>query len=118
LFFQDCIESATAALQVPEVQELVQEYLGRDDEELAQLRQSRRQGRPTTSREDLLKQQHDVEEKEYESGYWIPDLTDEVNLRALREWRGDWVGLNTVRFVRITKAGEQKESQFPPTGKS
>ena len=93
-------------------------YLQRDDEELAKLESDRRPGRPRSMREDLLRQQIVVEEREYDAGYWIPDMTDASNLELLREWNGEWASLSTLKFVRLAKNGAKHDSSFPPKGQS
>ena len=93
-------------------------YLARDEEELSQLKAERRPGRPSSNREDLLKQRMQTEEREFNAGYWIPDLQDDKSLAALREWSGDWENLNTLKFVRLAKGGRKTESSFPPKGQS
>jgi translation machinery-associated protein 16 len=107
-----------APCTLAEVQGLIEDYLGRDDEELAKLKSERRAGRPPSTRETLLKQNQEQEQKEYVSGFWVPDLEDMENLNKLKDWKGQWSGLNVIKFVRITKDSVRKESRFPPKGLS
>jgi translation machinery-associated protein 16 len=93
-------------------------YVARDDEELAGLKAQRRPGRPSTSQEDQLLHRIDAEEKEFKSGFWIPDIRDEEGARKLRLWSGDWSSLNTLKFGRISKEGGMRASTFPPKGLS
>lgn len=93
-------------------------YLSRHDEELAVLKSQRRPGRPSSSREDLLKQFMTTEDREYIGGFWIPNMQDEGNLRILREWNGEWTALNTFTFVRLSRNGIMQNSSFPPKGLS
>ena len=93
-------------------------YLGRHDEELAELKSQRRPGRPSSTREDLLQQFMTVEDREYNGGFWIPDMQDERNLRILREWNGEWTALNTFKFIRLARDGTMQKSSFPPKGLS
>jgi len=65
-----------------------------------------------------LEEQRDVDEKEYASGFWAPDLEGLENVEALRKWSGHWVGLGQIKFVRLTKEGVKLASRFPPTGES
>ena len=55
---------------------------------------------------------------EYESGYWLPKLADQDNLKKLHDWDGTWASLATVQFVRISAKGDVHESAFPPKGLS
>lgn len=97
---------------------MIEDYLGRDDDELAKLQAERRAGRPPSTRETLLKQARLAEQGEYASGFWVPDLQEADTLKALRDWDGSWAGLATMKFVRISKEGSKKESCFPPKGMS
>ena len=44
------------------------------------------------------------EKEEYRTGMEIPDLTNEINVRLLRQWDGDKQGLALFRLVRISEA--------------
>jgi len=59
-----------------------------------------------------------AEEREYDSGFWLPDMQDEANLRILRNWNGEWTSLNTLKYVRISRDGAIRLSKFPPKGLS
>lgn len=117
-FCQDRLPATLHPLELEEVQEIVEEYLARHDEELEQLKAERRAGRPPSTRQTLLEQQKTVDAQEYESGLWLPNLQDEETLVKLDNWQGDWTGLANMRFVRLEKRGVAKESQFPPRGAS
>jgi translation machinery-associated protein 16 len=65
-----------------------------------------------------ITQQLEADTKEYDSGLWIPDLRDEETLFTLRNWEGDWSGLNNMKFVRVMRDGEVRASSFPPKGQS
>ena len=93
-------------------------YLSRHDEELAELKSQRRPGRPSSTREDLLKQSMAAEEREYDSGFWIPDMQDEDNLAILQAWNGEWTALNTFKYIRLSRDGTVQISNFPPKGLS
>ena len=97
---------------------MIDDFLGRDDEELATLQAERRAGRPPSTRETLLKQNQAMEQGEYASGFWVPDLQDVENLQQLKKWNGEWSGLPTLKFARISKDGVRRESSFPPKGLS
>lgn len=118
VFFQERLPETLHPLDVEKIQLLIEEYLRRNDDELEDLKLERRPGRPPSSRQNLLEQQVKAEEQEYESGFWIPNLQDEETLVKLDRWKGDWVGLGIMRFVRVSKNGVPKDSQFPPRGAS
>lgn len=117
-FFQDRLPEPLHPLEVEKIQSLVREYVERNDTEIEQLKAERRQGRPPSSRQTMFEQQKQADEKEFESGFWLPNLQDEETLIKLDQWRGDWVGLGTMKFVRIDSKGALRDSQFPPRGAS
>lgn len=106
------------AYEVEEVQDLIESFLERNAEELEAVKAARRPGRPAAGREDMLTRQEARERMEYDSGFWVPELSDVVNVKAFREWKGEWIGLNIIKFVRIAKDGVVKGSAWPPRGNS
>ncbi|KAI9723691.1 MAG: hypothetical protein M1812_000991 [Candelaria pacifica] len=117
-FFQQVAQQATGPMALDTIQGLIQRYLQRSDEELATLKQERRPGRPSSTREDLLKQRIVMEGREYDTGFWIPDLEDEENLKQLEKWNGEWSSLNTLKYIRQARSGSRHDSSFPPKGQS
>jgi translation machinery-associated protein 16 len=106
-------------LELVEIHKLIQAYIARSDKELEIQRAERRAGRPKSSREELLAKQKEAEEKEYDAGFWLPNLSDAETLVFLREWNGEWVALNGgMKFERVKKDGERQGSIFPPKGNS
>ena len=65
-----------------------------------------------------MKQRMTVEQREYNSGFWMPDMEDEHNLGLLRDWNGQWSSLSTLEYVRIARDGTKQTSSFPPKGQS
>ncbi|MCJ1446323.1 MAG: hypothetical protein MMC23_006828 [Stictis urceolatum] len=117
-FFQGAAKATPSVLDIAECQRLVEGFIHRDDEDLAKLKKERRPGRPASTRQDLLEQRIATEEREYDSGFWIPDLVEEDNFHKIQLWSGEWTSLNTMRYVRVNRSGEVKESSFPPKGQS
>ncbi|OJD34719.1 translation machinery-associated protein [Diplodia corticola] len=100
------------------LQSAILAYLARADDELAALKAARRPGRPPAPREQLLEQRVAAERKEFDGGFYCPDLRDAATVERLRAWDGEWVGCNALKFARVTKAGEVRESVWPPNGLS
>ncbi|MCJ1483929.1 hypothetical protein MMC06_004097 [Schaereria dolodes] len=117
-FFQSAAKAIDQPIDIDETQSLIRRYIRRDYPELSKLQSERRPGRPTSAREDLLRQRMVTEEREHDIGFWIPDMVAGDNLVLLRKWNGEWTSLSTLKFVRIGKDGEKKESAFPPKGRS
>lgn len=116
--FQSYTTEHESPLSIPEIQAMIEDYLGRDDEEVLKLKSERRAGRPANTRQTLLEQNQATEQGEYASGFWVPDLENLENLKKLKEWNGQWAGLATLKFARISRDGVKKESSFPPKGLS
>ena len=93
-------------------------HVNRGAGELARLQAERRPGRPPSAREDMLKQRIAMEINEYNTGYWLPDLQEEKNLEQLRLWNGEWASMGNIRYIRLSKDGQIKQSSFPPKGES
>ena len=93
-------------------------YINRDVPEIEQLQHERRKGRPPAKREEVLLQRTETENKELKTGFWLPDVTQEDVVAALRRWNGDWSSLSTMKFIRITADGGKQASAFPPKGLS
>ena len=59
-----------------------------------------------------------MEEREYESGFWVPDVTDGQNVVKLQSWNSDWGSLSPITFIRLSQDGTKHASSFPPKGQS
>ncbi|KAI9839737.1 MAG: hypothetical protein M1837_002025 [Sclerophora amabilis] len=114
--FQKAAREFGGPLQIARIQDLIQGYIHRDEEELSRLKKERRPGRPATTKEDLLNQRIAAESREYEIGFYIPDMEDSTNIQRLIDWNGEWTSLSVIKFSRLTRAGVTKEANFPPTG--
>ena len=117
-FFRGRLPDTLHPLELDTIHTLIQEYLARHDDEINGLKAERRPGRPANPRQTQLEQHRKVEVQEYDSGYWLPNLQDEETLIKLDAWKGEWVGLAVMRFLRVEKGGGVKESHFPPRGSS
>lgn len=117
-FFQTQLPDTLHPLELSAIQSQIQTFVDRNDEEVSQLKSERRAGRPASTRQVILEQHVDAERKEYESGFWLPNLQDEETLIKLEAWNGDWSSLANLRYLRINAAGDVKESSFPPRGAS
>lgn len=93
-------------------------YINRSVPEIEQLQSERRKGRPPSKREEALLQRTDVESREFKTGFWMPDISQQDVIKKLASWNGDWSGLSTMTFIRLTKEGEKQPSVFPPKGMS
>lgn len=92
----------------------VEQYVGRSDVALRVLEGERRKDRPPTTEEGRVRNRKADEEREFESGFWCPDLRSSENKGKLREWKGDWGGMNVLAFVRVRRDGSVEGSSWPP----
>ncbi len=90
---------------LPALHAFVQEdFLPITSERLAEAKAERRPGRPPSKEELLLQELEIKEQQEYKTGIELPDLTDPINVRILRDWDGDAQGLPLFRMIRIAGA--------------
>ncbi|RFU26201.1 hypothetical protein B7463_g10133, partial [Scytalidium lignicola] len=119
-YFQEAIrKNNSQPLGLDVIQPLIESFVHKNDEEFNTLKKARRAGRPASTREDLLRMKIGAIEKEYENGFYLPNLTDTDNVTFLDRWEGAWSYLTTLKWVRISKQGViQPCSSFPPKGQS
>ncbi|KAJ5289041.1 hypothetical protein N7478_002071 [Penicillium angulare] len=117
-YFHDAVQAIEEPLTDSGLAEVVNKCINRDAEEIAELHQERRKGRPPTRREEALKQRTQTEEKEFKTGFWMPDLGEEDALLKLKHWNGEWTALSSAKFIRLCQDGSKQESSFPPKGMS
>ncbi|KAL0939574.1 uncharacterized protein CTRU02_206184 [Colletotrichum truncatum] len=118
-YFQKAVqEKGSVPLELATIQELIHKFVHQYDEEYAEVKKTRRPGRPASAKEDLLKMKIATLEEEYKIGFFLPDLTNESNVNLLDRWEGSWSFLPSVAWVRITSDGNIKKSSFPPKGSS
>lgn len=87
-----------------DMREFVEEYIGRNDEELAQIEKDRRPGRPLSSKQQLQIEKRKHDEHIFETGFRIPDISDKLTVDRLRGWNGTSGSLSSWKFTLITKA--------------
>lgn len=119
LWFQEAMnERGSSPLSDAEIQQLVEDFIAREQEELDELKAAHRPGRPRSKAEERLQDRIDAEEREFKAGFWMPDLRNEECLTKLGRWGGQWGGMSTMTYVRVVKGNEIKPSSFPPKGLS
>lgn len=98
-----------------DIAKFIEMFIGRDDEEINELKKAKRSNRPTSNRQLLLEQKKKKENQEFVIGFLAPDLTEEHTVTALREWNGTFGALNNVKKIRLRKnltiVGEDSEKK-------
>jgi translation machinery-associated protein 16 len=117
-WFRSAVAESEGSLTDEELRILTSSFIARENDDLEAAKAERRPGRPPSKAEERIIDRRDFEEREYKSGFWIPDLRSLEGREKLDRWSGDWAGLNTLTFVRLTKDGIIKPSSFPPKGQS
>lgn len=103
-FFQGLIkDSDQQSYTDAEIHDFISQYIDRDLDELEALKAARRPGRPATKRQDELTEAIEKDNKEYDSGLTIPDLTDSENVTALRDWKGDMAKMSLIKRVKVVR---------------
>ncbi|EAW09494.1 translation machinery-associated protein 16 [Aspergillus clavatus NRRL 1] len=118
VYLQDTIPEDSTPFSEDDIKDLIVRYINRSVPEIEQLQSERRKGRPPSKREEALLQRTDAENKEFKTGFWMPDLSQEEVIKGLTAWNGDWSSLSMMKFIRITKDGGKQPSIFPPKGLS
>ncbi|KAB8228391.1 translation machinery-associated protein 16 [Aspergillus alliaceus] len=118
VYFHENVPEDAGIFSDSDMMNLIVRYINRSVPEIEQLQSERRKGRPPSKREEALLQRTDVENKEFKTGFWLPDLGQEEVLKALATWNGDWSGLSSMKFIRLTRDGGKQTSAFPPKGMS
>ncbi|PGH19298.1 hypothetical protein AJ80_04051 [Polytolypa hystricis UAMH7299] len=113
-FFQAAIGDDLRILSDDDMIELITRYLSRFNEELEQLQQEQRKGRPPSKREEVISQKRDLEAKEFATGLWLPDMGQEDNVKRLKAWNRDWSAMSAIAFIRLSSERAKKPSSFPP----
>lgn len=117
-WFRSALEGSSGVLSEDELQALTENFIAREDDLLAEAKAERRPGRPSSKVEERIIERKDAEERQWKAGFWIVDLRHAEDIEKLERWSGDWAGLNTLNFIRITRDGTIKASSFPPKGQS
>lgn len=112
-FFQERIADRAEPLTLDDMHCLIKQFLERGDAEVASLKRERRVGRPPAPREVSLESRKKAEEKEYDTGFRLPDLRDTQSLGSLKKWDGNRVSLNTIKFLRLSRAGSHSAAEQP-----
>lgn len=116
-YFQEAIkQNEGKALQATVMHDLIKTYVHQYDEELSELKKARRPGRPSSTKEDLLKVKINALMKEYQNGFLLPELTAEENAVLLDRWEGSWSYLTNIKWIRLSEDGKVKSASFPPRG--
>lgn len=103
-WFQLILEEDKNTLSESEIHELLELYLSRYDDKLAELKSSLRPNRPIPKKIHEIESVQFTEMDEYKnSGLEIPDLTLEDNVKRFKAWSGDYNSISLIKMKRFKK---------------
>ncbi|AOA60511.1 Ribosome associating protein [Komagataella phaffii CBS 7435] len=109
-FFQDSILETsrldTKIFTIDDMKAFIETFIARDDQELQDLKDSRRPGRPASNKQMLLEARREQECGFYSAGWSVPDLTNEENVQRLRAWEGSFGGVTSLKFVSVSEKSQ------------
>lgn len=116
-YFKEAVEDKGGEpLMLETVQELVQLFIQKYDQEYVALKKSRRPGRPPSAREDILKIKIAALQVEYTQGFSLPDVMSASSVEILNGWEGSWSQLTTIPWIKVTASGQVRPADFPTKG--
>lgn len=86
-----------------QMKSFIEAYISRNDEELKELKDQRRPGRPATSRQLQLEVAINDEKQVYLTGFRIPDLSNKETVERLKLWNGTNGGTTVLKFIHVSK---------------
>lgn len=109
-------EKGGEPIDIATVQELIEGYIAFAEEEYSEAKKERRPGRPASAKEDLMKMRLETLQKEHQQGFSLPEVTTSEGVAALLLWEGNWSYLSNIPWIKVTKSGELRQSEFPSKG--
>jgi translation machinery-associated protein 16 len=86
---------------IPEIHTLIEQYIGRNDTEIDELKSKSRRGSQTGRERQLLELRERERQMYREGGFEWPNLNDGATIKALREWAGDMSVDKLSSYVQI-----------------
>lgn len=115
-FFQDAITAGEYAdlksFKISDMKIFIEAFIDRDNEELEEMRNERRPGRPSTKKQDLLENRIKKEKHQYLTGWSVPNLTDVDTVELLRKWKGDQGGVTVIKHIICSKNSKDDENEM------
>lgn len=106
-FLQDLINSDDLSekqtFSVEEIAKFIDLFIARDNEELEQLKKTKRANRPPTNRQLLLEQRKKAENQEFNIGFLCPSLMEADTVEVLKKWNGTFGSLNQLKKIRLKR---------------
>jgi translation machinery-associated protein 16 len=106
LWFKFALDPEMKYLSRDDVHSLIRAYISRNDEEIDTLHLKRKTSQHPIkcARLEMLEFVKEKDNREYETGFSVPDLENASNVKTLREWNGDWNSKKLLKMTRICKS--------------
>ncbi|KAM9911830.1 hypothetical protein OXX69_003144 [Metschnikowia pulcherrima] len=95
-----------ASYDLSEMRTIVDGYIRRNDEEITQMEQERRPGRPMTNRHQIMIEKRKHDRHLFKTGFRTPDLADVDTVRRLKNWNGTSGSSSAWKFILVTEEEE------------
>lgn len=95
-----------------DMRQFVEEYITRNDEELAEIEKNRRPGRPLSSKQQLQLEKRKHDEHVFETGFNIPDISDKLTVERLRSWNGTSGSQSSWKFTMVTSKPPSEDTEM------
>ncbi|EGF99639.1 uncharacterized protein MELLADRAFT_112551 [Melampsora larici-populina 98AG31] len=107
VWFCYALDPSIGSCTLPELHQIVQDFIHRHSAELESERKQRRVGRTKSVAQERIEIDQETEEAEYTTGFVVPDLTCPKSVKLLRQWceevSSDPSFLPRLRLIRIFK---------------
>ncbi|KAJ1676448.1 translation machinery-associated protein 16, partial [Spiromyces aspiralis] len=102
LWFRDNLDESICPYTREDLAILIKAYLARNDDEIKEILEQRRPGRPLTPKQQLILTAAETERKEAMRGALdVPNLMDVKTLKLLHNWDGDMNSMHMITETRI-----------------
>lgn len=109
-FLQQVLQSRDEKMfSINEMKVFVEAFISRNDEEIESLKASRRQGRPASNRQIVLESKRSHENHLFQTGWDVPDLTSEENVKNIVRWNGSVGGLTNIKKILLKRDSAQDQ---------
>ncbi|KAI9205239.1 translation machinery-associated protein 16 [Polychytrium aggregatum] len=104
LFFKFAVPVEQMSVTTEQLHDAVVLYINRKEEDINRLKQEHQKrppGRSKPSQLINLENLRDADQREYDTGIEVPDVTDPTALAMLRDWEGDYNGITHIKMVTV-----------------
>lgn len=94
---------------ISDVQDLLETWISRNDDEIESLKEQRRPGRPKSKKLEQLEEVKAKEVHQFETGWKVPDLRHKQTCVFMKSWAGDHGKLTAMKHIILKKSDKDDE---------